>query len=67
MDVDSTGGSGHYLRVATFSSQVLLHQTEVDIERVVYSGVEDCKIKTDEGHDWRRGHQKTRHIYYTVT
>lgn len=31
MDVSSVGDFGHHLHMATFSSQVFLHQAEVDI------------------------------------
>ena len=32
MDIGTTGCSGYYLRVATLSSEVFLHQAKVDIE-----------------------------------
>jgi hypothetical protein len=40
MDNGSVGRFGHYLRVATLSSEIFLHQAEVDIEGVVYTGAE---------------------------
>jgi hypothetical protein len=36
MDVGSIGGFGNYLRLATFSPEVLLYQAEVDIGRSLH-------------------------------
>jgi hypothetical protein len=45
VDINTAGGFRHYLRVAAFSSQVLLHQAEVDLgPRSVLLGL--LKIKT---------------------
>ena len=38
MDVGSIGRFRHYLRVAIVSSEIFLHQAEVDIKGVIYTG-----------------------------
>jgi hypothetical protein len=46
MDIGSVGRFGHYLRVATLSPEIFLHQTEVDIDVVCIGASKsgDCKI-----------------------
>ena len=47
MDISSIGHFRNYLRVATLSSEVFLHQAEVDVEGIIYTGViglQDCMI-----------------------
>ena len=44
MDFGPIGGLGHYLRVATFSPEIFLHQAEVDIDRDAYFRMKELRL-----------------------
>lgn len=38
MDVGATGSFGNHLRLATFSSAIILHQAKIDIDEALENG-----------------------------
>ena len=54
MDIGSTGGLGHYLRVAAFPLKVFLHQAEVDIKGFMHLSIREFRVYNLQGQGLRK-------------